>query len=60
MKRTKEISEKLLKYSADKIQERSVKTTERFRKYATTINDLSSELLYASRLMAGHKKIVND
>lgn len=60
MKRTKEIGEKLLKYSAEKLQERSAKTSERLRKYATTLNDVSSELMYSSTLMAGHKKIVID
>lgn len=60
MNRTKEIGEKILKYSAEKLQERSVKTTDRLRKYATTLNEVSSELMYASKLIAGHKKIVID
>lgn len=60
MKRTKEIGEKILKYSAEKIQERSVKTSERLKRYATTMNDVSTELMYASKLMAVHKRIVID
>jgi hypothetical protein len=60
MKRTKEIGGKILKYSAEKLQERSVKTTERLKKYATTVNEVSSELRYVSTLMAGHKRIVID
>jgi hypothetical protein len=60
MERTKKIGKKILKYSTEKIQERSAKTTERFRKYATTLNEVSSELMYASKLMAGHKEISID
>lgn len=60
MKRTKEIGGKILKYSAEKLQERSAKTTERFKRYATTLNEVSSELMYSSNLMAGHKRIVID
>ncbi len=60
MKRTKEIGGKILKYSAEKLQERSAKTTQRLKKYATTLNEVSSELMYSSNLMAGHKKIVID
>jgi len=60
MKRTKEIGGKILKYSAEKLQERSAKTTERLKKYATTVSEVSSELRYASTLMAGHKRIVID
>ncbi len=60
MKRTKEIGEKFLKYSTEKLQERSAKTSERLRKYATTLNEVSSELMYSSTLLAGHKKITID
>lgn len=60
MKRTKEIGGKILKYGAEKFQERSAKTTERLRNYATTLNEVSSELMYVSALMAGHKKITID
>lgn len=60
MNRTKQIGEKILKYSAEKLQERSLKTTARLRKYASTVNEVSSELMYSSKLMAGHKRIVID
>ena len=60
MNRTKKIGGKILKYSAEKLQERSEKTTARLRKYATTLNEVSSELMYSSTLMAGHKRIVID
>ena len=60
MKRTKEIGEKILKYAEEKIQERSEKTSQRIKKYARSLNDVSSELSYASKIMAGHKKIVID
>ena len=49
-----------MKYGAEKFQERSAKTTERLRNYATTLNEVSSELMYVSALMAGHKKITID
>lgn len=60
MKRTKQIGEKILKYAEEKIQERSEKTSQRIKKYARSLNDVSSELSYASKIMAGHKKIVID
>lgn len=60
MKRTKEIGGKLLKYAEEKIQERSEKTTKRLKKYAKSLNEVSSELMYSSTIMAGHKKIVID
>lgn len=60
MKRTKELGGKILKYSAEKLQERSAKTTERLKRYATTMQDVSTELMYSSKLMAGHKRIVID
>lgn len=58
MKKTKEIGGKLLKYAEETIQQRSMKTSKRIRKYVGNLSDVSKELVYSSALMAGHKKIV--
>lgn len=60
MSRTKEIGEKILKYSTEKLQERSAKTSEKWSHYVKTLREVNSELNYASALMAIHKKIQFD
>ncbi|OEK04503.1 hypothetical protein [Roseivirga misakiensis] len=57
MKKTKELGGKILKYAEESIQERSKKTSQRFRKYVDNVSDVSKELIFASTLMAGHKKL---
>ena len=57
MKRAKEIGGNILKYSAEKLQERSAKTTERFKRYAITLNEVSSELMYSSKLWLDTKAL---
>lgn len=57
MKKTKELGEKILKYAEESIQERSRKTSKRFRKYVNNVSDVSKELMYSSTLMAVHKKM---
>lgn|GEM_PF-970300 len=57
MKKTKEIGGKLLKYAEDSIQQRSLKTSKRIRKYVDNVSDVSKELAFVSSLMAIHKKM---
>jgi len=57
MKKTKELGGKILKYAEESIQERSKKTTKRFRKYVNNVSDVSKELMFVSTLMAVHKKV---
>lgn len=57
MKKTKEIGGKLLKYAEESIQQRSLKTSKRIRKYVGNVSDVSKELYFASSLMAIHKKM---
>ncbi|OEK00965.1 hypothetical protein BFP97_05325 [Roseivirga sp. 4D4] len=57
MKKTKEIGGKLLKYAEESIQQRSLKTSKRIRKYVDNVSDVSKELMLSSSLMAIHKKM---
>lgn len=46
-----------MKYAEESIQQRSLKTTKRIRKYVDNVSDVSKELMLASSLMAIHKKM---
>ena len=59
MKRTKELTGKLLKYAGDRLQDRKIRT-EKIRKYARNMSQVSKELMQSSALMALHKKIFVD